>query len=51
MTSATPPQDARRSDPTDEPPYFRSWRSWYGLVLLVLALLVVAFALFGRVYS
>jgi len=38
-------------DASEAPPFFRSWGTWYGLVLAFLALLILAFTLFGRLYS
>ena len=49
--SESPPEQHPTPDPSEAAPYFRSWGVWYGVVLALLALLILAFTLFGRAYS
>lgn len=35
----------------ERPPFFRRWRSWYLLVLIVLGLLILFFYLFTHNYA
>ena len=51
MVRDAPPIQPPGPDAAEAPPLFRSWNVWYALVLLVLALLIVAFTLFGRAFS
>ena len=41
----------RRPDAEDPPPFGRSWAALYAAVLLALALMVVLFYIFTRVFS
>ncbi|MDH7462525.1 hypothetical protein QEG73_14590 [Chitinophagaceae bacterium 26-R-25] len=35
----------------DVAPAFKSWRTWYTLVIVILALLIVSFQLFTKYFS
>jgi hypothetical protein len=45
-----PPTDARRAA-DEQPPFGRSWKTLYAVVLFNLALLVVLFYLFTRAFA
>ncbi len=49
MADKTPDNSAK--DSTDRPPFFKSWTALYTLVISFLALLVVLFYIFMKVYS
>ena len=42
---------SKREESADQPPFFRSWSTIYTLVLSFLALLIVLFYVFMKVYS
>jgi hypothetical protein len=35
----------------DQPPVFKTWRSWYWLVMIVLAVQIVGYYLITRAFS
>jgi glucose uptake protein GlcU len=37
--------------PDEKPPFFKSWNSWYAMVIGFLALLIILFYLFTKHFS
>ena len=43
--------DSQQSAETDKPPFFKSWKGMYWLVLGNLAFLIILFYIITRIYS
>ena len=53
MKLTIPPPFAPQAsqEASEAPPLFRTWGVWYGLVLAMLAILILAFTVLGHMYS
>ena len=43
--------DISNNDQEEKPPVFKSWKGWYALLIIVLAVLVFLFYLLTKTYS